>query len=479
MWDEFDDQSNVSDDGICDNCGDSLCPGCGPSVSGQLVKVVLAVSGVLVLALGVRGLLPENNPQSSGKSSDTSVTDTSQPSRQNDNISTIPAVPATPSKPNIVISPTGNPTNGVVRSVVQVVIFSKGKTCGWGSGTVIHNSQTVLTNHHVIAADATCPIDAIEVWTVDSLSEKPRATFQASIISTDTKADLALLAITPKTSDIPQLAPVPVATDTKIGEDIFVIGFPSIGGASITVSKGVVSGFTQDQGVTWIKTDASVSGGNSGGAAVNAAGELIGVPTMASAGEDGEVIDCRPVIDSNKDGKIDDRDECKPVGGFLNLLSPIERAQTLLNSVDVSKASDPTAFLPPNNQAQRMLSAVNKERQAIGVSELTWCRNLAAAATNHALDMARRGYFEHDTPEGLDPSDRAMTTGYNSGAGENIATMQKSVTEVMDAWMQSQGHKENILDLSYQQFGFGIATGRYEGQRGYFWVQNFGSGGTC
>ena len=126
-----------------------------------------------------------------------------------------------------------------------------------------------------------------------------------------------------------------------------------------------------------------------------------------------------------------------------------------------------------------MLLAVNNERAKEDVAPLSWCRNLAAASTSHANDMAKRGYYEHDTPEGLDPTDRALTSGYGGGAGENIAVLQESVVEVMYAWMHSTGHRENILDFSYVHFGFGIARGRYDGHAGYYWVQNFGNGGTC
>jgi uncharacterized protein YkwD/S1-C subfamily serine protease len=475
MWNEFDDDTEVSDDHICDHCDDPICPGCGPTVSGQLIKVVLAVVGILILAVVIRGLTGVFDGSSEFSSEDKG--NLKEPEKSPN--TTPPTAPTTTVQPNIVISPSGNPTKDVIKSVVQVAIFSKGKMCGWGSGTVINDARTVLTNNHVINPSAACPVDTIEVWTVDSLADRPRSTYQASIRNTDEKADLALLALTPITSDAPELAPVPMSTEPEVGEDIFVIGFPSIGGSSITVSKGVVSGFTQDAGVAWIKTDASVSGGNSGGAAVNSKGELIGVPTMASAGEDGEVVDCRPVVDTNKDGEINDLDECKPIGGFLNLLSPIERATLLLNATDMTRTSDPAAFIPPNNQAQRMLDAVNKEREKENVAPLTWCRNLAAAATSHAQDMAKRGFYDHDTPEGLDPTDRAERSGYGGGAGENIAAMQRSVVEVIDAWMNSEGHRENILDSSYLHFGFGIASGRYEGMTGYFWVQKFGLNGTC
>ena len=69
---------------------------------------------------------------------------------------------------------------------------------------------------------------------------------------------------------------------------------------------------------------------------MNGKGELVGVPTMASAGEDGEIVDCRPVTDTNKDGTIDRYDDCVPIGGFLNLLSPASRAESLLQKASTS-----------------------------------------------------------------------------------------------------------------------------------------------
>jgi hypothetical protein len=57
---------------------------------------------------------------------------------------------------------------------------------------------------------------------------------------------------------------------------------------------------------------------------------------MASAGEDGEIVDCRPVTDTNRDGVIDRYDDCVPIGGFLNLLSPASRAEALLAQAKTS-----------------------------------------------------------------------------------------------------------------------------------------------
>src|SRR4030065_1371770 len=95
----------------------------------------------------------------------------------------------------------------------------------------------------------------------------------------------------------------------EIGDHLRVLGYPGIGGETITFTEGAVSGFTSERAVegrAWIKTDATIAGGTSGGMAVNSAGQLIGVPTRASGGStEGGIVDCRPGGDTNRAGLID------------------------------------------------------------------------------------------------------------------------------------------------------------------------------
>jgi hypothetical protein len=96
-----------------------------------------------------------------------------------------------------------------------------------------------------------------------------------------------------------------------------------------------VSGFNPQQGIdyprAWIKTNTTISGGNSGGTGVDEEGLLIGVPTRAGSGAEGSLVDCRVVEDTNGDGRIDSRDSCIPIGGFLNSLRPINLAFPLID----------------------------------------------------------------------------------------------------------------------------------------------------
>lgn len=335
---EFEDYESDTPDEACEVCGDPLCPGCGPSVQSRLLKLAAIPIGIVVLAFLFRAMFLGGNGSDSDQDAVPSSVSTIEDKGDQLDLTTtsITSVTTTSSVASAMPISGGSLTEDTIRSVVQVVQVDARGPCGWGSGTVVSNESTVLTNYHVIEQTSDCPSPRLEIWAVSALDERPSPTHRAVVILSDEQADLAILRLTPLSSSAITLRPVPIRTTAKVGEEIFIIGFPNIGGSSITISKGIVSGFTKDSGVSWIKTDASVSGGNSGGAAVNGKGELIGVPTMASAGEDGEIVDCRPVTDTNRDGTIDRYDDCVPIGGFLNLLSPASRAEALLTQAKTS-----------------------------------------------------------------------------------------------------------------------------------------------
>jgi hypothetical protein len=147
------------------------------------------------------------------------------------------------------------------------------------------------------------------------------------------------------------LEPIPIgdSDEVTIGDEVIILGYPSVGGDTITLTYGRVSGFTANPTLgshAWIKTDATILGGNSGGLAANSAGELIGVPTQLGAGDTGEIVDCRVVTDTNGDLVINDEDECIPLGGFLNSLRPINLAQDMLAAIEAGVAYQPIGDLP-------------------------------------------------------------------------------------------------------------------------------------
>jgi uncharacterized protein YkwD len=123
-----------------------------------------------------------------------------------------------------------------------------------------------------------------------------------------------------------------------------------------------------------------------------------------------------------------------------------------------------------------MLAAVNVERKRAGSPLLTANPKLDLAAQRHAADMLARHYFAHESPEGHTVRERSKDAGYAWRAiGENIAEGQTSVAEVMSTWMHSPGHRRNILDRDFKEFGAGLALGRSGGGYKVEWVQTFGA----
>lgn len=101
-------------------------------------------------------------------------------------------------------------------------------------------------------------------------------------------------------------------------------------------------------------------------------------------------------------------------------------------------------------------------------------RPLNEAAASHALDMARRSYFDHRGAGGSQPKDRVLRAGYQPRlTGENIAFGPVSAEEVVAGWLASPGHCANIMDTRFQHIGVGLATGKKRGH--IYWVQTFGA----
>ncbi len=211
-----------------------------------------------------------------------------------------------------------------------------------GSGSVIDARGLILTNGHVVD-DRYGDYDTLGVAVTGRTDEPPELMYLAEIASADYELDLAVIRIVADMNGNavePSLTAISLGDSDRveIGDHLRVLGYPGIGGETITFTEGAVSGFTSDRSVdgrAWIKTDATIAGGNSGGMAVNMAGQLIGVPTRASAGEtEGDIVDCRPVVDTNRDGIIDDSDTCVPIGGFINGLRPVNLAIALIDAAE-------------------------------------------------------------------------------------------------------------------------------------------------
>ena len=123
------------------------------------------------------------------------------------------------------------------------------------------------------------------------------------------------------------------------------------------------------------------------------------------------------------------------------------------------------------NVEEEVLTLVNQERSKIGLKPLQMDWELARVARMKSQDMAQKNYFSHTSPTYGSPFDMMKQFGINfRTAGENIASGQQTPKEVMESWMNSQGHRENILKPDYTHLGVGYYRG---GSYGHMWTQMF------
>ena len=114
---------------------------------------------------------------------------------------------------------------------------------------------------------------------------------------------------------------------------------------------------------------------------------------------------------------------------------------------------------------------VNQRRAENGCGRVRTDERLRKAARGHSQDMANRDYFDHDSLDGRSPWDRAKAAGYSRPIGENIAKGQRTPADVMKSWMNSPGHRSNILNCDAKAIGVGLA---YDGNTP-IWTQLFGA----
>ena len=123
--------------------------------------------------------------------------------------------------------------------------------------------------------------------------------------------------------------------------------------------------------------------------------------------------------------------------------------------------------------AAEVVDLTNRERAGAGLPPLASDALLTTAAQAHSADMVARAFYSHTSPEGSQPWDRAAAAGARRRSiGENIACGQRSPAEVVDGWMNSPGHRANILKPDFTHIGIGFAGG---GPAGTYWTQLFGA----
>jgi len=217
-------------------------------------------------------------------------------------------------------------------------------TPGWsGSGSIISSDGLILTNAHVVLPDKFFPVDALKISMTGEPDQPPTDAYFAEVLQADYQLDVAVIRITtdidnqeldPAELNLPAV-PLGNAGQIQLGDSLIILGYPGIGGQTITLTRGEVSGFTSEETYgdrAFIKTSATIAGGNSGGLVVDSAGYLVAIPTQLGYGGEDQFVDCRVIVDTNRDGVVDGRDSCVPTGGFINALRPIDLAMPLIEA---------------------------------------------------------------------------------------------------------------------------------------------------
>jgi uncharacterized protein YkwD len=160
------------------------------------------------------------------------------------------------------------------------------------------------------------------------------------------------------------------------------------------------------------------------------------------------------------------------------------RPPTVIDATAAPSGSAPPVSPSPSPASSGQLSAadkaavtavvalVNAERARARCAAVKVDERLAKAAAAHSADMARRSYFNHNSPEGTDPWQRAAAAGYTRPTGENIALGYTEPKALMDGWMKSSGHRANIVNCKARAVGIGLAR-KADGTP--YWTQLFGA----
>lgn len=280
----------------CYQCGMKLTDG-KVSWSSATQKILLNVAlwiGALIVCFILIVTVPVSINQS-GILDQLALTGSRQPT-QNPTTPGVRSIAPTIAQPVLLpaplFAPTAKPTRPLqicqnLQATVSLEVPVDGRSAvSGGSGSVITTLGHILTNLHVVAnPDTGRPYNTQQVarvYVTTQANRPPQFAYIAHIERLDAPNDLALLRISARSNggllpadlNLPAL-PIGDSDYVSVGDELSITGYPALGGDTVTCNTGRISGFTNG----FMKTDAQLNPGNSGGSAVNMNGDLVGVPT--------------------------------------------------------------------------------------------------------------------------------------------------------------------------------------------------------
>lgn len=328
----------------------------------------------------------------------------------------------------------------LITAVVEIVpLDATGEEIGTvGSGTIVSPDGHILTNFHVIGDSDTRQVYAdfaILMTRPEFFDQPPQYLYRARYVASDPTHDLAILRID-RNADASTLDPsrafasVPVGSsnETMPGDPITIIGYPGISGRTITFTAGVLSGWVGEDfetgGKQWIKTDAKITHGNSGGAAVNERGELTGVPTAGRT------------LRYPNEPNAEEQAYVRPIGLAWALLGPHVASVTRAESTpSTTLVSVPTQTQP----AQPVAEAAAEGTGDYGEVELGGTRT-AVIATDSVIVI--HGYTVN-VPAGLQSLIIRV-----DGSGSDVDLAVKAGSPITSYAPKDEGGDYDFLDTS-------------------------------
>ena len=322
----------------------------------------------------------------------------------------------------------------IIAAVVEIVPLDEaGEPVGIaGSGTIVSPDGDILTNFHVIGDLDTrrvYPDYAVFMTRPGFYDQPPEPLYLASYVASDPAFDLAILridrnidgsAVVPSTTFTS--IPVGSTSDTMPGDLITIIGYPGVSGLTITFTAGLLSGWVGEDfeagGKQWIKTDAKIAHGNSGGAAVNDRGELIGVPTA------GRTIEYEEL-------DVEEQAYVRPIGLAWSLIGP--------HVANVTRV-EPERYAPPLVTTERPDTPAGSGHY--GEVELDTTRRGVIAGTPEGNVFHT---YTVSVPPGLDSL--VVTV---DGGGKDIDLAVKAGAEILSYQPPEDGGDSDYIDTSVE-----------------------------
>jgi len=245
----------------------------------------------------------------------------------------------------------GESIEEIASSVVMIETLRGRRAIAGGTGTIISGNGIIYTNQHVIEDG-----DDYAIYMLDGdIGEQPELRYYASLLYVSDRLDFAVLQIdrderrnpiNAETENLPYL-PANKQDQVSVGDSVRVFGYPGIGegymiitsGEIVSVQNGTIGG---ERLPVWYRTDAEISGGNSGGLAVNEMGEFIGLPTWVvseerTAGRLGGILPLQAILrDINANFDPDTPQQAQPPAGSGNTLTVVNDSLTAICSAYIS-----------------------------------------------------------------------------------------------------------------------------------------------